>query len=80
MPSGTRDDAAAEVLVHITSRQCVRAADGSDDLIVVDIASGALIDRVSTGSRIANGMFLTAGGARDVFYCSTLYLSRITWS
>jgi len=55
-------------------------ADGSDDLIVVDIASGALIDRVSTGSRIANGMFLTAGGARDVFYCSTLYLSRITWS
>ena len=55
-------------------------ADGSDDLIVVDITSGALIDRVSTGSRIANGMFLTAGGARDVFYCSTLYLSRITWS
>lgn len=55
-------------------------ADGSDDVIVVDIASGELLDRVSTGSRIANGMFLTAGGARDVFYCTTLFLTRITWT
>ena len=54
-------------------------ADGSDDIIVVDIATGELIDRVATGSRIANGMFLTAGGNRDLFYCSTLYLSRIVW-
>jgi len=54
-------------------------ADGSDDVIVVDIASGELIDRVPTGSRIANGMFLSAGGNRDVFYCSTLFLSRIAW-
>ncbi|MGY9081299.1 MAG: hypothetical protein ACKVK3_01690 [Acidimicrobiales bacterium] len=54
-------------------------ADGFDDIIVVDIATGELIDRVSTGSRIANGMFLTAGGDRDLFYCSTLYLSRIIW-
>ena len=55
-------------------------AEGSDDIVVVDIASGELIDRVATGSSIANGMFLTAGGARDVFYCSTLYLSRIVWA
>jgi hypothetical protein len=54
-------------------------AGGSDDIIVVDIATGELIDRVATGSRIANGMFLTAGGNRDLFYCSTLYLSRIVW-
>jgi len=54
-------------------------AEGSDDIVVVDIASGELIDRVPTGSSIANGMFLTAGGSRDVFYCSTLYLSRIRW-
>lgn len=54
-------------------------ADGSDDLLVVDIASGELIDRVATGSRIANGMFLTAGGRRDVFYCSTLFYARIVW-
>lgn len=55
-------------------------ADGTDDVIVVDVSSGALIDRASTGSRIANGMFLTAGGARDVFYCSTTALARICWS
>ncbi|MEM7095989.1 MAG: hypothetical protein AAF567_23495 [Actinomycetota bacterium] len=54
-------------------------ADGSDDVIVVDLASGEIIDRVATGSRIANGMFLTAGGARDVYYCSTLTFSRIVW-
>lgn len=53
---------------------------GRDDLIVVDIATGALLDRVATGSRIANGMFLTAGGDRDVYYCSTLTVARISWS
>jgi len=55
-------------------------ADGSDDLIVVDISTGELLDRVATGSRIANGMFLTAGGNLDVFYCTTLFLSRVSWS
>lgn len=55
-------------------------ADGSDDLIVVDVVSGELLDRVSTGSRIANGMFLSAGGQRDVWYCSTLALARVAWS
>ena len=55
-------------------------AAGTDDIIVVDIATGELLDRVITGSRIANGMFLTPGGNRDIFYCSTLTVARITWS
>ena len=54
--------------------------EGSDDFVVVDITTGALIDRAATGSRVANGMFLTAGGHRDVFYCSTLTLARIQWT
>jgi hypothetical protein len=54
-------------------------ADGHDHLVVVDIATGEPIDRVSTGSRVANGMFLTAGGDRDVFYCSTLTVARVRW-
>ncbi len=53
---------------------------GTDDLVVVDVTSGNLIDRVETGSRIGNGMFLTAGGNRDVFYCTTTTLARIVWS
>ncbi|HEY5664494.1 MAG TPA: hypothetical protein VIS05_10705 [Ilumatobacter sp.] len=55
-------------------------AAGDDDLVVVDLATGTLVDRVATGSRIANGMFLTAGGDRDVFYCSTLTVARVRWS
>jgi hypothetical protein len=52
---------------------------GTDDLVVVDIRTGELLDRVDTGSRIANGMFLTAGGNRDVFYCTTLTVARVVW-
>jgi len=54
--------------------------DGNDDLIVVDVVSGELIDRVHTGSRIANGMFLTPGGNHDVFYCTTAALARVRWT
>lgn len=54
--------------------------DGSDDLVVVDVATGELVDRVATGSRVANGMFLTAGGDRDIFYCSTLTVARVSWT
>ena len=54
--------------------------EGIDDLIVVDVATGNILDRVPTGSRIANGMFLSAGGHRDVWYCTTLTLSHVTWS
>ncbi len=55
-------------------------AEGDDDLIVVDIATGALLDRVATGSRVANGMFLSPGGNRDIFYCSTATLARVAWA
>ncbi len=54
--------------------------EGTDDLIVVDGSSGELLDRVQTGSRIANGMFLTAGGQRDVFYSTTTTLAHIRWA
>jgi hypothetical protein len=47
--------------------------------VVVDLENGELIDRVYTGSHIANGMFLSAGGERDVFYCSTLGPARVSW-
>lgn len=53
--------------------------DGTDDLIVVDVRTENLLDRVDTGSRVANGKFRTAGGNRDVFYCTTLCMARVTW-
>lgn len=52
---------------------------GSDDLIVVDIATGALIDRVATGARHANGMFLSPTGEGGVFYCTTGTIAHICW-
>lgn len=54
--------------------------DNDDRLIVVDIRTGEVIDDVSTGSRVANGMFLTPGGDRDIYYCSTFAVARIRWS
>ncbi len=53
--------------------------DGDDALIVVNIATGEVISRVNTGSAVANGMFLTAGGDQDIYYCSTLTISRVRW-
>lgn len=52
---------------------------GDDRLIVVDIKSGEVLSRVSLGSRVANGMFLTPGRDRDIYYCSTLAISRVRW-
>ena len=52
---------------------------GSDDLVVVNLESGEILDRVQTGSRIANGMFLSPGSDRDIFYCSTLGIARVSW-
>ena len=52
---------------------------GTDDIVVVDLAGGELIDRVDTGSRIGNGMFLTPDGNRGLFYCSTLALAHVSW-
>ena len=53
--------------------------DGDDQLIVVDMRTGEVISRVSTGSKVANGMFLTPGLARDVYYCSTFAIARVQW-
>ena len=58
-------------------------ADGgppSDDLVVVDIATGSLIDRVPTASRVANGMFLSAASDRRVLYASTTAVALVAWS
>jgi len=55
-------------------------AAGSDDIVVVDIAAGEVLSRVASGSRIANGMFLSAGDHRDVYYCTTTARARICWS
>ncbi len=51
----------------------------SDDLVVVDVATGALVDRVSTGSRVANGMFLSAARDRRVLYASTTAVALVAW-
>lgn len=50
------------------------------DLVVVDIASGTLIDRVATGSRVANGMFLSAASGRRVLYASTTAVALAAWT
>jgi len=52
---------------------------GSDDLIVLDLETGRTKCRVATGARLANGMFLTAGDDRDVYYCTTGTLARVSW-
>ena len=51
----------------------------SDELVVVDLESGRLKCRAHTGSPIANGMFLSPGRHRDVFYASTGSIARIAW-
>lgn len=53
--------------------------DNDDQLIVVDMHKGEIISRVSTGSRLANGMFLTPGFDRDIYYCSTFAIARVQW-
>lgn len=53
---------------------------GTDDIVIVDVATGALIDRCQTGSRIGNGMFLSPDGNRGLFYCSTLTIAHVTWA
>ena len=53
--------------------------DQTDDIVVVNMTDGEVLSRVHTGSRIANGMFLSAGDHRDIYYCSTLSWGRIAW-
>lgn len=59
----------------------VAAGDRPDDnLVVVDIATGELLCRTPTGSRLANGMFLSPGSGNDVLYCSTLAMARVVFA
>jgi hypothetical protein len=51
--------------------------DARDDLVVVDLENGEIKSRAATGSSIANGMFLTPGSARDVYYCTTGSVARV---
>ena len=53
--------------------------DRDDQIIVVDIRSGELISKVSLSSPLANGMFLSPGFERDIYYCSTLTFARVQW-
>lgn len=52
---------------------------GDDQLIVVDMRTGDVLSRASTGSHLANGMFLTPGTNQDIYYCSTLAIIRVAW-
>ncbi len=52
---------------------------GDDQLIVVDILTGELLSKVSLDSPLANGMFLSPGFDRDIYYCSTLTFARVKW-
>ncbi len=54
-------------------------ADRHDDVVVLDLASGYVVSRVDVGSPLANGMFLSPGPDRSVFYCSTLTMAKISW-
>ena len=50
--------------------------DRDDQIIVVDV-SGELARSVSLA--MANGMFLSPGFERDIYYCSTLTFARVQW-
>ena len=50
---------------------------GRDNIVLLDIESGEELGRVATESRTANGMLLSAGGNRDIYYCSTVHIARV---
>ena len=52
---------------------------GEDELIVVDIATGELLSSAKVNARLANGMFLSPGFNRDIFYCTTGTFSKVIW-
>ncbi|MEM7276362.1 MAG: hypothetical protein AAF547_25030 [Actinomycetota bacterium] len=56
-----------------------RLLDGtpSDDIVVLDLHTGQMKARVPTGSTRMNGMFLTPGFDRDLYYCSFDTVARI---
>lgn len=48
-----------------------------DDLVVLDVATGEELARAATGASVANGMFLTPGWNRDVYYCTRWHVARV---
>ncbi len=51
--------------------------DGKDNLLVIDIETGEEKARVATKSPTANGMFLSTGWNKDVYYCSISSIARV---
>lgn len=51
--------------------------DGRDHVVFFEVESGRELGRAATGSRVANGMFLSPGWDRDVIYCSTGTIARV---
>ncbi|MEM9566319.1 MAG: hypothetical protein AAGA93_27105 [Actinomycetota bacterium] len=49
----------------------------SDDLVVLDLATGRMKARVATGATRPNGMFLTPGVNRDLYYCTFETVARV---
>lgn len=49
----------------------------SDDLVVLDLATGRMKARVPTGATRMNGMFLCPGWNRDLYYCTSGTVARI---
>ena len=56
------------------------AVRGTDQLVVLDIETGAELARVDTGSPVQSVVFPAAGFDRDVYLCSFTTLTRVTVS
>jgi hypothetical protein len=52
----------------------------SDHIVVINLESGELIEKIDLKSPLANGMFLTPGIKNDIYYCSTLTIAKIHWN
>jgi hypothetical protein len=50
----------------------------ADQVVVVDIATGAELARADTGSPLQSVVFHAAGFERDAYLCSMSTLTRIT--
>jgi hypothetical protein len=51
--------------------------DGQDDVVVLDIATGAELARAATGSPLQSVLFPSPGWDRDAYYCSFSTLARV---
>jgi hypothetical protein len=51
--------------------------DDADDVVVLNIETGAELGRVATGSAMQSVVFMAAGFARDLYYCSFSTVARV---